>query len=343
MFIKLKDGRKLNLLYLSDAFLGKHDKKLVIFYLVNSTKLLEGYATEKEAEERVEEVKEAMEAARGGGLIQKDTFSDFPPVGNKGFVYIAKDTGQTYYWDPISKTYITTGTAGRTGVYQWDKDIPNKIGQEITIPKSELDEILKASVDYMDGSTVIGMKGNTGIIVGSDANNVTIKVTAVQTTDSFVQVDTESDLPSTGIINVLYYLVDEDEFRIWDVANNCWQIPSHPIIYNSTTSVADAKVKVLYINGKTAKYTLDNKTWIYLTNPDEEIILPLTFDGTNKKFDLPTVLKDKEFGVYINGLRNFEGDDYTVDRTVTPNTITFDLVYDTFDVCKIKYINEILT
>lgn len=343
MFIKLKDGRKLNLLYLSDAFLGKHDKKLVIFYLVNSTKLLEGYATEKEAEERVEEVKEAMEAARGGGLIQKDTFGDFPPVGNKGFVYIAKDTGQTYYWDPVSKTYITTGTAGRTGVYQWDKDIPSKIGQEVTIPKSELEEILKASVDYMDGSTVIGIKGNTGIIIGSDANTVTIKTTFVQTTDSFVQVPSESDLPAKGTLNVLYYLIDTDEFRIWDVANDCWQEPFHPIIYNSNTAVADARTETIYINGQTAKYTLDNQNWIYLTNPDEEIILPLAFDGVNTKFNLPAVLKDKEFGVYINGLRNFEGDDYTVDRTVTPNTITFDLVYDTFDVCRIKYINEILT
>lgn len=120
-------------------------------------------------------------------------------------------------------------------------------------------------------------------------------------------------------------------------------MPSHPIIYGSNTTVADAKTEVLYINGKTAKYTLDNKVWIYLTNPDEETILDLTFDGINTKFNLPTVLKDKEFSVYINGLRNFENSDYTVDRTVTPNTIDFDIVYDTFDICKLKYINDILT
>ena len=44
------------------------------------------FGTPEEAEARVKEVDLAMEAARGGGLIQKDTFSDFPDKGNKGFV-----------------------------------------------------------------------------------------------------------------------------------------------------------------------------------------------------------------------------------------------------------------
>ena len=65
MFIKLKDGRKLNLFYLSDCFIGKHDKTVVIFYLVNNVKIIEGYATPEEAEARVKEVDLAMEAARG--------------------------------------------------------------------------------------------------------------------------------------------------------------------------------------------------------------------------------------------------------------------------------------
>lgn len=343
MFFEMQNGALLNITQVQDCFTGIRDKNIVILKLIKGITLYEYYETPKEAKERVDEIKEIMDAALGGGLVQRDTLGDFPEKGNKNFVYIAKDTGQTYYWDPVTNTYVTTGTAGRTGVYQWDKDIPSKIGQVVTIPKSELEEVLKASVDYMDGSTVIGIKGNTGIIIGSDANTVTIKTTFVQTTDSFVQVPSESDLPAKGTLNVLYYLIDTDEFRIWDVANDCWQEPFHPIIYNSNTAVADARTKTIYINGQTAKYTLDNKTWIYLTNPDEEIILPLTFDGVKTTFDLPVVLKDKEFGVYINGLRNFEGDDYTVDRTVTPNTITFDLVYDTFDVCRIKYINEILT
>ena len=342
MFFEMQNGALLNITQMQDCFTGIRDKNIVILKLIKGITLYEYYETEQEAEERVKEIKEFMDSVLGG-LVQRDTLSDFPDRGNKGSVYIAKDTGQTYYWDPISETYITTGTAGRTGVYQWDKDIPSKIGQEVTIPKNELDEVLKASVDYMNGSTVIGIKGNTGIIIKSDTNTVTIKTTFVQTTDSFMQVPSESDLPAKGTLNVLYYLIDTDEFRIWDVDNNCWQEPFHPIVYNSNTTVTNARIKTIYINGKTAKYTLDNKVWIYLTNPDEETILDLTFDGINTKFNLPAILKDKEFSVYINGLRNFENNDYTVDRTVIPNTIDFDIVYDTFDVCKLKYINEILT
>lgn len=213
MFFEMQNGALLNITQMQDCFTGIRDKNIVILKLIKGITLYEYYETEQEAKERVKEIKEFMDSVLGG-LVQRDTLSDFPDRGNKGSVYIAKDTGQTYYWDPISETYITTGTAGRTGVYQWDKDIPSKIGQEVTIPKNELDEVLKASVDYMNGSTVIGIKGNTGIIIKSDTNTVTIKTTFVQTTDSFMQVPSESDLPAKGTLNVLYYLIDTDEFRI---------------------------------------------------------------------------------------------------------------------------------
>lgn len=67
MFIKLKDGRKLNLLYLSDCFVGKHDKNIVIFYLVNSTKLIEAYDTDTDAAKRVSEVEKIMADLGQGG------------------------------------------------------------------------------------------------------------------------------------------------------------------------------------------------------------------------------------------------------------------------------------
>lgn len=263
MFIKLKDGRKLNLFYLSDCFIGKHDKTVVIFYLVNSVKIIEGYATPEEAEARVKEVDLAMEAARGGGLIQKDTFSDFPDKGNKGFVYIAKDTGQTYYWDEITKTYISTGTAGRTGVYSTDIALPVTIGSEIKINKSDLTEILKPTVDYSDGSEIIGNNNMHGIIVGSDATTVTVKTITDLTIDSFQQVETLSDLPATNTPNVLYYVKDIDEFRVWDDTTNSWVEPFHPIIFG-TVNVADARTGTLYVEDGVAKYTIDNVNWIEL-------------------------------------------------------------------------------
>lgn len=261
MFLKLKDGRKLNLFYLSDCFVGKHDKTIVIFYLVNSTKLLEGYATPKEAEDRVKEVNEAMEAARGGGLVQKPTFKDFPEKGNKGFVYIAKDTGQTYYWDPVSKTYVKTGTAGRTGVYSYDQKLPTTVGSTITVKKSELNEILKPSVDYSEGSEVIGDNAIHGIITKVDGDNVTISTITDMTIDSFRQVETEKDLPNEGVGNILYYVKELDDFRIWDETNKKWVKPFHPIIFHDE-KIADAKRDTFYVVGDKIKYTTDNVNWI---------------------------------------------------------------------------------
>ena len=265
MFIKLKDGRKLNLFYLSDCFIGKHDKTVVIFYLVNNVKIIEGYATPEEAEARVKEVDLAMEAARGGGLIQKDTFSDFPDKGNKGFVYIAKDTGQTYYWDEVTKTYISTGTAGRTGVYNYNGDLSAVIGATTTVKKSDLIEILKPTVDFSEGSEVIGNNSVHAIITGVNGDNVTITTVTDLTIDSFRQVATLNDLPTSGVDNILYYVQDIDEFRIWDSTNGKWVEPFHPVIFNNVPAIADARLNTLYIDGDIIKYTPDNVTWVEIS------------------------------------------------------------------------------
>ena len=265
MFIKLKDGRKLNLFYLSDCFIGKHDKTVVIFYLVNGVKIIEGYATPEEAEARVKEVDLAMEAARGGGLIQKDTFSDFPDKGNKGFVYIAKDTGQTYYWDEVTKTYISTGTAGRTGVYNYNGDLSAVIGATTTVKKSDLIEILKPTVDFSEGSEVIGNNSVHAIITGVNGDNVTITTVTDLTIDSFRQVATLNDLPTSGVDNILYYVQDIDEFRIWDSTNGKWVEPFHPVIFNNVPTIADARLNTLYIDGDIIKYTPDNVTWVEIS------------------------------------------------------------------------------
>lgn len=290
MFLKLKDGRKLNLFYLSDCFVGKHDKTIVIFYLVNSTKLLEGYATPKEAEDRVKEVNEAMEAARGGGLVQKSTFKDFPEKGNKGFVYIAKDTGQTYYWDPVSKTYVKTGTAGRTGVYSYNKDLPSAVGTSIVVKKSELNEILKPTVDFSEGSEVIGDNAIHGIITNVNGDNVTITTVTDLTIDSFRQVETEKDLPNEGVGNILYYVKELDDFRIWDETNKKWVKPFHPIIFHDE-KIADAKRDTFYVVGDKIKYTTDNVNWIEIDSKH-----PLSYQDipvTNADIGTIYVIDDK--------------------------------------------------
>lgn len=63
----------------------------------------------------------------------------------------------------------------------------------------------------------------------------------------------------------------------------------------------------------------------------------VSFDGVAKTFDLLAVLKNDNQEVYINGLRQVKDIDYTIDRTILPNTITFDIVYDTFDKCLLIY------
>ena len=70
MFIELSSGSMLNLYWLSDCFQGKHDRKIVIFYMINGTKVIEKYDTELEAETRVNEVQELMEKASIGRRIK---------------------------------------------------------------------------------------------------------------------------------------------------------------------------------------------------------------------------------------------------------------------------------
>lgn len=304
MFLKLKDGRKLNLLYLSDCFLGKHDKTIVIFYLTNGTKLIEGYATPKEAEERVDEVKLILEQLGFGGLIQRDTFDDFPEKGNKGSIYLAKDTGQTYYWDIVTQTYITTGTAGRTGVYKTDIDLPATIGSTTILNKSDLVEILKPTVDYSDGSEIIGNNSIHGIIVGSDENTVTIKTITDLVIDSFQQVTDMSQLPANGIANILYYVKDIDEFRVWDDTAGEYVEPFHPIIFvDNDIAVSDARLYTLYVIGNKIKYTTDNINWIEVNKH---------VDGYNQD-----TVYHKDMFLYLGETVVRVVDDYTSDNTMT--------------------------
>ena len=56
----------LNLFWLQDCFVGKHDKNIVIFYMVNGVKLIEEYDNEAQAQARVEEVHFYMDEASAG-------------------------------------------------------------------------------------------------------------------------------------------------------------------------------------------------------------------------------------------------------------------------------------
>lgn len=233
-------------------------KSGVYVTFANGRTLYGMFDTEVERDEFYEILQELM---IGGGLVQEDSQSDFPNRGNKHKVYLARDTGQTYYWDEVSKTYITTGTAGRTGVYSTTLNLPETIGASKTIKKSDLTEILKPSVPYSEGSEVIGDNSVHGIIVSSTATTVEVKTITDLTIDSFKQVEKVSDLPTAGVTNVLYYVQEDDEFRIWDVKKNAWEEPFHPIVYGDVPA-ADARLYTIYVVDNKMRYTIDNTTWI---------------------------------------------------------------------------------
>lgn len=264
LFIKLKDGRKLNLIYLSDCFVGKHDTTKVIFYLVNGVKIVEEYDSAAEAEARVKETYDNMEASKGGGVIQRDTFDDFPAQGNKGFIYIDKSTGDAYYWDTVTETYISVGEAGQTGVYSTTETLPTTIGEEIEINKSDLTIILEPSSEYQQGSDVVDKNSVRGVIIGTNGNKVIVKTVTEPVAQSYKVLPTLADLPSDHSLSILYWIEDIKEFRLWDNAINDYIEPFRTIIVDDDTTVENAKPNTLYVNGNQIKYTTDNSKWTYI-------------------------------------------------------------------------------
>lgn len=88
MFIELQTGAMLNLVWLSDCFQGKHNKNMVIFYMVNGTKILEEYTSEGDAKARVDEIHEAMSKAGSRGSLNTQIVDELPDEGEENVVYL---------------------------------------------------------------------------------------------------------------------------------------------------------------------------------------------------------------------------------------------------------------
>ena len=118
MFILLQSGAMLNLFWLQDCFVGKHDKNIVIFYMINGTKLIEEYSTEAEAQKRVEDVHFAMDEASAGdskplivdelpteNISKRRTYlirvSDDPEDGYQEWKYIEDPETGEYHWEML--------------------------------------------------------------------------------------------------------------------------------------------------------------------------------------------------------------------------------------------------
>lgn len=61
----------------------------------------------------------------------------------------------------------------------------------------------------------------------------------------------------------------------------------------------------------------------------------IEFDGILDTFDLPE--DDISYNVYVNGIYYTEDEDYTIDRTVSPNQIIFYEIYDDYESCTLTY------
>ena len=117
MFMILKSGAMLNLFWLQDCFVGKHNKNIVIFYLVNGGKLTEEYDTPQEASKRVDDVHFAMDEAGVGdnkplivdelpteNISKRRSYlikvSDDPEDGYQEWKYI-EQPDETYKWEML--------------------------------------------------------------------------------------------------------------------------------------------------------------------------------------------------------------------------------------------------
>ena len=120
MFILLKSGAMLNLFWLQDCFVGKHDNNIVIFYMINGSKVIEEYDSAEEAQKRVEDVQFMLDEASAGdtkplivdelpteNISKRRSYlirvSDDPEDGYQEWRYIEQPDG-TCKWEMLGVT-----------------------------------------------------------------------------------------------------------------------------------------------------------------------------------------------------------------------------------------------
>ena len=139
MFIQLKSGAMLNLFWLQDCFVGKHDKNIVIFYMINGTKLIEEYSTASEAQSRVEDVHFAMDEASAGDtkpLIVNELPTENISKRRSYLIKVSSDPQDGYQeWRYIEDP--------DTGEYKWEM---LGIQKDYSYSKDDIDD-MKEEVD----------------------------------------------------------------------------------------------------------------------------------------------------------------------------------------------------
>lgn len=121
------------------------------------------------------------------------------------------------------------------------------------------------------------------------------------TSEGLVQVNNLASLPTQGKEDTLYLTLNDDTLYYWNNIDK---------IYRP-------------ISGGTGANSIDFKT------------STIEFDGAQTIFDLP--IDNKKISIFVNGMYLTENEDYTIDRTVSPNTITFLEIWESTDLCTVVW------
>lgn len=120
---------------------------------------------------------------------------------------------------------------------------------------------------------------------------------------SIVQKDTSLQFPTSGDENTLYIAKNEMTTYYWDGSK-------YQKISSDATQIS-AKLKTASID----------------------------FNGVSDTFDLP--MDNITYNVYVNGIYYTEGEDYSINRIVSPNQIVFSDVYENYESCTLTYLEAV--
>jgi len=147
MFIQLKSGAMLNLFWLQDCFVGKHDKNIVIFYMINGTKLIEEYSTASEAQSRVEDVHFAMDEASAGDtkpLIVNELPTENISKRRSYLIKVSSDPQDSYqewrYIEDLDTGECKWEMLGIQKDYSYSKDDIDDMKEEVDRDIAQLNE-----------------------------------------------------------------------------------------------------------------------------------------------------------------------------------------------------------
>lgn len=160
-------------------------------------------------------------------------------------------------------------------------------------------------LDGIDGTSITNVEINNKnhlIVTLSDGNTIDAgEIKGIG--GGLLQKDRKDSFPAKGKDDTLYLSKSTDELFYWD--GNAYK----PIVSNSDNIYAELKTG------------------------------DIVFDDINDTFDLP--IDDVNINVYVNGIYMTEGFDYTIDRTTSPNQITFDTVYASDEICTLTYLKPV--